>query len=134
MSKFLQYLGMGVLVVLTATHHYTDYKAAGKEYTGVILEKAYSVGRSTTHYFEVDYGHTTDVIVVHPLDYKKAEVGDMYTVRTKYTPFIGIGGTAYLPEHAIPFGTKMGLFLLFCEGILLAWILSGLIIRGLGLK
>lgn len=93
-----------------ARHEYVSMKVSEPGYyKGVVVDKAASSGRrSSTHYLLIDWeGIGEQSIIVHPLTYKRASVGDFYSTQLGYTPFFGASGMAYVPradEYGLGFG------------------------------
>ena len=84
-----------------AWHEYVSLKISEKGYyKGVIVEKATSGGRySSTHYLYIDWeGIGEQSIIVHPITFKRAAVGDFYSTQMGYFPIFGLSGTAYAPK------------------------------------
>lgn len=90
------------LVSVAVWHEVWSIQESKKIYKGVIIEKALSSGRSTTHYFYVDWGPSAETIIVHPITYKLKDIGDEVKAKYSYTPILGLGGSAYAPSLDVP--------------------------------
>lgn len=99
-----------ICVAFGARHEYVSMKVSEPGYyKGVIVDKTTDSGRrSSTHYLLIDWeGIGQQSIIVHPLTYKRASVGDFYSTQLGYSPIFGAGGMAYAPntdEYPLGFG------------------------------
>lgn len=94
MRKYLLLL----IVLLSAYQLHLVNNLSKITHTGEVIEKAVSIGRSSTHYLMIDFKESgIDTIIVHPIDYKRTSVGESYTVRLSCN-FMFCAGAAYVPE------------------------------------
>lgn len=87
------------LLCYAVWHEVVSFKVSKEGYySGTVVDKTVSVGRSSTYYLYVDWdGFGTSSVIAHPVTYKRTEVGSRISAEYMYTPFIGATGSAYVP-------------------------------------
>ena len=113
------------LLCISVWHEYVSIKVSTKgHYTGTVIEKAVSEGKSFTYYLYINWdGIGQQSIVVHPVTYKMARIGERFSTQLSYVPLLGAAGTAYVPdsrEYGILFAlagvlSKLGCIYIFVE-------------------
>lgn len=93
-------------------------------YKGTVVNKTVSVGQSSTHYLKVEWEkHGTQTIVVHPMTYVEADIGDRYSTQWNRVFMFGATGQAYVP-HDPEYTVPKALLGLLCKFVLATWLLA----------
>lgn len=68
-------------------------------YKGVVVDKTTGGTGGSTNYLYVDWdGYGKSSIVVHPMTYKRTNIGDKFETQYEYMPMVGAIGTVRVPE------------------------------------
>lgn len=108
-KKILKVIVFLFILIFSSWHEYVSYKISEPGYyKGTILNKTLSGVRSQTHYFYVQWdGYGADTVVVHPMEYKRFNIGQRFETHYGYFPLVGATGMVYNPdtnEYSMIFG------------------------------
>ena len=121
---------LACLLCISVWHEVVSLDVSSKgKYTGVVIDKTVSVGRSSTHYLYINWdGIGLDSIIVHPITYKRAEKGDKFSAEYAYLPLIGAVGGAYVPRTG-DFGLAFGFIGFFSKLFFMAILWVGFLLK-----
>ena len=112
MKSYFTYALAAILFYIGVNHEMESIRLSQNGYyKGVVIDKTVSFGRSSTHYLYVDWGELgRKSIVVHPMTYKRTNIGDEFETSLSYTPILGAGGTAYAPVESTGYSIASSFF------------------------
>lgn len=92
---------LSVLLCYGVWHEIVSIKVSSDGYySGTVIDKTVSVGRSSTYYLYVEWdGIGRDNITTHPVTYKRTSIGSKISTQYEYVPIFGAIGATYAPSN-----------------------------------